>query len=87
MHKHRAQIAALDLKLLAILNQRINLVKDLKAYKDAHGLSFHDPAQEARVMANLCQANPGPLSEEGLRELFGLIITWAKRDAAAPKAP
>jgi chorismate mutase/prephenate dehydratase len=82
IQQHREHIAALDLKILEALNQRIHLVKQLKGHKEAQGLSFHDPAQEARVLTTLCQANPGPLSEEGLRAIFTLILAWAKHDAA-----
>ena len=82
IQNHRAQIADLDLKILEALNQRILLVKQVKDYKEAQGLGFHDPAQEDRVIDTLCAANPGPLSEDGLRRVFALILAWAKRDAA-----
>jgi len=45
-------------------------------------LSFYDPAQEDWVITYLCRANPGPLSNEGLREIYQLILQWAKREAA-----
>jgi len=79
---HRERIAGIDRAILEALNARINLVKALKDHKEAQGIGFHDPAQEERVYAALCQANPGPLSEEGLREVFGLIVEWSKREAA-----
>lgn len=79
---YREQISEIDLQILEALNKRINLVKRLKDYKDAQGHSFYDAEQEERVLTNLCQANPGPLSNEGLREIFGLILLWAKREAA-----
>jgi chorismate mutase len=82
VQNYREQIAAIDQAILDGLNTRIDLVKCLKDHKEAEGLAFHDPAQEDRVVAALCQANRGPLSEEGLREIFGLILAWAKRDAA-----
>lgn len=77
----REQIAAIDLKLVEALNARIKLVKELKNYKESQGLSFYDAAQEERVITRLCRANPGPISDEGLQELFGYILEWAKREA------
>ena len=62
--------------------ERIGLVKRLKDHKEARGLGFHDPAQEDRVLRTLHQANRGPLSEEGLEELFRLILARVKREAA-----
>lgn len=82
LQDQRAQIAALDRQILEALNRRIRLVQQLKAHKEARGLGFHDPAQEDRLLAALGEANPGPLSEEGLREIFGLILAWSKRQAA-----
>jgi chorismate mutase/prephenate dehydratase len=79
---HREQIAELDLKILEALNQRIHLVRKLKDYKEVHGLSFHDAAQEERVITRLSQANQGPLSDEGLIEIFRFILEAIKREAA-----
>jgi len=90
LQNQRAQIAALDLAVLQSLNARITLVQGLKEYKAAKGLPFHDAAQEERVIARLCQANQGPMSEEGLRELYDFLLAWTKREAArlgAAKAP
>ncbi len=59
------------------------VVKRLKHLKQARELSFHDPAQEKRVQASLRQANGGPLSEQGLQEIYGLIMEWSKPGTAA----
>jgi len=55
--QYREQISDNDVKILEALNKRIKLVKSLKDYKDAHGLSFYDPAQEDWVITYLCRAN------------------------------
>lgn len=78
----REQIAGLDRQILEALNNRIQLVERLRIHKAAQGLSFHDAAQEDRLIARLNQANPGPLSEEGLAELFRFILDWTKREVA-----
>ena len=70
-------------KILEALNKRVKLVKSLKDYKEAQGLSFYDAAQEDWVITYLCRANRGPLSNEGLREIYQLILQVAKREAAA----
>jgi len=82
IQSHRAQIAANDLEILQALNARIDLVKRLKDYKATQGLDFLDAAQEERVLAELGQANAGPMSAEGLREIYGFILDWTKREAA-----
>ncbi len=85
--QYREQISDNDLKILEALNKRVKLVKNLKAYKDAHGVSFYDPAQEDWVVTYLSRANRGPLSDEGLREIYALILQVVKREAAAADAP
>lgn len=79
IRQYRDQIAALDREVLAALNQRLALVRQLRDYKASAGLEFHDPAQEERLLAALAQANAGPLSEQGLRAIFGAIVAWGKR--------
>jgi chorismate mutase len=80
---YREQISDNDVKILEALNKRIKLVKSLKEYKEAQGLSFYDAAQEDWVITYLCRANRGPLSNEGLREIYQVILQVAKREAAA----
>ncbi len=81
---YREQISDNDLKILEALNKRIKLVKSLKDYKEAQGLSFYDPAQEDWVITYLCRANRGPLSNEGLREIFGLILQMGQARGGRP---
>jgi chorismate mutase/prephenate dehydratase len=80
---YRELISDNDVKILEALNKRIKLVKSLKDYKEAQGLPFYDAAQEDWVITYLCRANRGPLSNEGLREIYGVILKVAKREAVA----
>ncbi|MCE1205214.1 MAG: chorismate mutase [Holophagaceae bacterium] len=82
LQAHREQIAELDLRILEALNARIDLVKRLKAHKEARGLGFLDAVQEDRLLATLHQANRGPLPNEGLAEIFRLILDWGRRAAS-----
>lgn len=83
IRQYREQISDNDLKILEALNKRLQLVKTLKEYKESHGYSFYDAAQEDWVITYLCRANRGPLSNEALREIFGVILSTLKREAAA----
>jgi len=89
IRNYREKISDNDLKILEALNKRLSLVKSLKDYKEAQGLSFYDAAQEDWVITYLSRANRGPLSNEGLREIYGVVLQCIKREAAAlgqPKA-
>jgi chorismate mutase len=77
----RARIREADRALLAALNERIGLVAELKRYKEAQGIDFVDPDQERRVVEELAEENRGPLSAEGLRELYAAVLDLTKREA------
>lgn len=79
---YRERITEIDGAIVAALNTRIELVKGLKAYKDAQGLDFVDAAREERVLAHWCQGRGGPASSEGLREICETILEWTKREVA-----
>lgn len=69
-----------DLKLLQLINQRLALVARLRAYKLSQGLGFVDQAREDWMHRYLQGANRGPLSSEGLREIYGHLLDLTKRE-------
>ena len=76
----RAKISENDRALVAALNRRLELVAELKAHKETHGISFVDPDRERAMLDELVRANPGPLREEALREIFREILELTKRE-------
>jgi chorismate mutase len=76
----RERIAAVDRALVEAVNARIGLVAELKAYKEARGISFVDPDRERELLRALQEANPGPLSEDGLRDLVEHVLALTKRE-------
>ena len=77
---YRQRIAAADRALVQAVNARIGLVAELKAYKEARGISFLDPDRERELLRALQEANPGPLSDEGLRDLVEHVLALTKRE-------
>ena len=78
----REQIAQRDRAILEALNARLKLVAELKRHKQAEGLDFVDPDQEERLLRALEDANTGPLSRDGLRQLWREILALTKREVA-----
>jgi chorismate mutase len=76
----REEIAATDRMLLEAVNRRLELVRRIRAEKEASGVAFVDREQEERLLAALERMNPGPLSTEGLHELFGHLLELTKRE-------
>jgi chorismate mutase len=62
------------------INTRLKLVARLKRYKEERGLEFVDLQREEWMLNYLLRANRGPLSAEGLRELFSEILDLTKRE-------
>lgn len=78
----RAEIAALDVRLLAIVNQRIRKVSELRRHKEANGLTFVDREREAWLADYLTRLNRGPLSDAGVSELMSFVLALVKREVA-----
>jgi len=76
----RERIAARDAEILDLVNRRLELVREIRAHKDATGAAFVDPEQEARLVARLRELNGGPLSADGVRQLFHEILALMKRE-------
>ena len=52
----------------------------IKRVKESRGLEFVDPEREEWMLRDLERANRGPLSTEGLREIFEEILDLTKRE-------
>ena len=76
----RERITAADRALLAAVNDRLGLVRELRAHKLEQGWGFVDPGREEQLVDALARDNPGPLSESGLRELFAVVLALSKRE-------
>jgi chorismate mutase len=76
----RDEIAHRDDTILSAMNERIELVAELKRHKERTGAGFLDEAQEERLLQRLEAANAGPLSREGVRQLFREVLALVKRE-------
>ena len=57
-------------------------VAELHAHKRAQGYEVFDSTREEQVIAAVIQANRGPISDAGLRELYRVILPLCTREAA-----
>ena len=78
----RDEISDLDRSILDAVNGRLELVAALRRHKQEVGLPFLDPDRERQLLDDLASANSGPLSDEGLRELFSELLELTKREVA-----
>ncbi len=75
----RVEIDAIDSELLSLLNQRARLAVKVGQSKRLTGVELYDAAREAEVIQRARNANPGPLDEQAIVELFGCIIRESRR--------
>ena len=78
----RERITEADHAILASANARLELVAELRRYKEEHGIAFVDPEREAWLVGYLKGVNAGPLSDEGVEELITFVLELAKREVA-----
>ena len=76
----RDRVAEADRAILDLVNHRIELVTEIRTLKETHGVPFRDPGQEERLLARRREANGGPLSDEGVEQLFREILDLVKRE-------
>ncbi|HMI28639.1 MAG TPA: chorismate mutase [Gaiellaceae bacterium] len=76
----RQQISDTDRSIVDAINARLRLVARLKGYKESRGIDFVDPEREEWMLQYLARANRGPLSQDGLKELFEEILDLTKRE-------
>jgi chorismate mutase len=76
----REQVSDNDRTLIDAMNRRLDLVGKMWSYKQAHGLDVLDPEREKWMLRYLSRANRGPLSQQGLEELFRAVLDLTKRE-------
>ena len=79
----RERISAIDAELVALLNQRLELVRELHAYKRAQGYPDGRPgARDAPARRARRRRIPGPIADDELRALWADLLALQTREAA-----
>jgi chorismate mutase / prephenate dehydratase len=78
----REQVSENDRAIVKAINRRLELVAEIKRYKESKGIEFVDPDREASLLEDLRRANRGPLSDEGLERILKELLDLSKRETA-----
>jgi chorismate mutase len=70
----RVLIDEVDLKLLALLNERTRIVEEIGRVKQTLTLPIYEPKREAQVLGNITSHNGGPLTNDAVKRVFERII-------------
>ncbi|MFA6015643.1 MAG: prephenate dehydratase [Gallionellaceae bacterium] len=76
LHKFREQIDRIDDELLRLFNERAKLAQQIGHAKGG-GVVLR-PEREAQVLQRMVQANSGPLSSQGVTQLFTEIMSQCR---------
>lgn len=74
----RAEIDALDERMLELINERARLALKIGELKAASQAAVFSASREAEVLARLVAANPGPLGAETVRAVWRELISGAR---------
>ena len=81
----RVQIDALDLELLALLNQRASLAHEVGEIKRMDGSPVFRPDRETQVISSLQVVNPGPLKDQSVAVIWREIMSACRALEAAQR--
>ena len=70
----RQRIDAVDVKILALLNERTAIVEEIGRIKQQLAMPIYEPRREDDVFRNVTSHNSGPLSSEAVKRVFERII-------------
>ena len=70
----RQLIDAVDVRLLALLNERASIVEQIGNIKQQANLPIYEPRREELVFNNVLSNNAGPLGDGAVKRIFERII-------------
>jgi chorismate mutase len=74
LHDYRIRIDDIDRRLVAILNERTEIVEQIGRVKREAEMAVYEPKREDAVYANIAGSNHGPLTDDALKRIFERII-------------
>ena len=75
----RKKIDEIDLKLVALLNQRSQCSIEIGKIKKTLNVEIYDPRREETVIENVRKVSSGPLTQEAVQRLFERIVDESRR--------
>jgi chorismate mutase len=75
----RARIDDVDRRILALLNERTEIVENIGRIKAAAELPIYEPRREDEVFRNVAEHNRGPLPPDAAKRVFERIIDEMRR--------
>jgi len=74
LEEYRVLIDDVDRRIVALLNERTVVVRNIGRVKRVAQLPVYEPRREEQVFANITAVNQGPLTEGAVRRIFERVI-------------
>jgi chorismate mutase len=74
LEEFRVVIDQIDRRIVALLNERTEIVECIGRVKRESQLPVYEPRREDQVFANITEANRGPISHDAVLRIFERII-------------
>lgn len=74
----RRQVDELDRRLVALLNERAKLSKEIGRIKASNGTDIYAPERERFVFEQILAHNEGPLSPDALKDVYHAILAGSR---------
>ena len=74
----RKRIDTIDHELVALMNQRADVAREIGHIKSASGELTYDPSREELVLDRVAEANKGPLADDSLKSIFRELISGSR---------
>lgn len=80
LQKTRAALDAVDEQIVRLFEMRMQLSRDVAAYKLAHGLPVLDRSREEQVLESRCAMLQDAYWAPSVRELYEKIMTLSRAE-------
>ena len=72
----RAQIDAIDARMLELLNQRASVVLDVQKVKSRESIARVDNPRMEQIVERLVSLNKGPMTPDEIRDVYGELLRF-----------
>lgn len=74
LNQYREKINEIDQNIVDNLNQRAQLVLEVKRLKETEGVPLYDAKREEELINNIVKYNKGPLYNDNIVQIFESIL-------------
>ena len=74
LESYREQINDIDHKLVDLLNERAQIVMNVKKLKQKEDVPLYDARREEELIENIAKYNQGPLYRDNIIQIFESIL-------------